>query len=657
MSASTCLPESLTSSARSGALPATLLALLALFFIVPAQAFITEEEAVRFEDQREVFLELRRRADADDWRGVRRLQGRLDGYPLESYAEYERLMGSARSISGDEARQFVEAHNDSPLGVRYLGHYLSAAGVDRRWGDYLAAATREPRSERLRCYYARAKRGRGAKEEAWDLADRLFLSGSSVHKACDPLFKLWRQAGQLNDDLVWQRAKLAFEARQGGLLRYIASLGSSDIQPELKALRQSYQYPHRTLEYARALPPQRKSEVTLLGLERLSRYDPAQALTRYQKLPGDFLDAGQRKRLDRAIAFRALIERDEDTRRWLDQQLPAWSDDQLTEMRLRWAIAEEDWAGIERSTSALSKDKQAEDVWLYWAGRAQAEQGNADQAETLYARVASERSYYGFLSADLVGLPYSYGMPSTADSSAETALDPLRPALLRVHELFAINEDRLAQAEWDYLVARADRDTQRALAALASDQQWYRLSIDAANASRSWNDIHWRFPLAYVDEFRRPAMTYDLPLAEIMAIARRESAFFPAARSSVGARGLMQLMPATGRAVAKSQGRSISISRLYDVEENIDLGSAYYRQLLDRFDGNRAVALAAYNAGPNRVKHWLGKDLPLDAWIETIPYRETRDYVKAVLAYSVVFDHRLGENAQLMSVAERRDRF
>ncbi|MEM1402481.1 MAG: transglycosylase SLT domain-containing protein [Pseudomonadota bacterium] len=657
MSASTDLQESVTPSAASRAFLVTVAMVLSLFVARPALALITGEEAARFQDQREIFLELRQRADADDWRGVRRLQGKLEDYPLASYAEYERLMGSARSVSGDEAREFVDAHSDSPLGVRYLGHYLSAAGVDRRWGDYLVAAAHEPRSERLRCYYARAKRGRGAKDEAWTLADQLFLSGSSVHTACDPLFKLWRQAGQLDDELVWQRAKLAFEARQGGLLRYVASLGSKGSQPQLKALRQSYQYPHRTLEYARELPSQSRSDVTLLGLERLSRYDPAQALYRYQKLPESLLDASQRQRLDRAIAFRALLERDDNTRAWLDRQLPLWSDDQLTEMRLRWAIAEQDWPSIERTTAALSATKQSADVWLYWSARARAEQGAADEAQALYAKAAAQRSYYGFLSADLMGLPYSYGMPGADQTASQAALKPMRPALLRVHELFAIDEDRLAQAEWDYLVARSDRGTQRALAKLASEQHWYRLSIDAANASRSWSDIQWRFPLAYVEQFRRPAMTYDLPLAEIMAIARRESAFFPAARSPVGARGLMQLMPATGRAVAKSQGRSITISRLYDVEENIDLGSAYYRQLLDRFDGNRAVALAAYNAGPNRVKHWLGNELPLDAWIETIPYRETRDYVKAVLAYSVVFDHRLGQDTQLMSVAEQRNRF
>jgi soluble lytic murein transglycosylase len=159
------------------------------------------------------------------------------------------------------------------------------------------------------------------------------------------------------------------------------------------------------------------------------------------------------------------------------------------------------------------------------------------------------------------------------------------------------------------------------------------------------------------DQLRERASRQSVSVSELMAIARRESAFFPSARSSVGARGLMQLMPATGAAVAREAGTRLDVRQLYDVERNLDLGSAYYRQLLDRFDGNRAVALAAYNAGPNRVQHWVGDGLPVDAWIETIPYRETRDYVKAVLAYSVVFDYRLGQSAQLLTVAERSARY
>jgi soluble lytic murein transglycosylase len=142
-----------------------------------------------------------------------------------------------------------------------------------------------------------------------------------------------------------------------------------------------------------------------------------------------------------------------------------------------------------------------------------------------------------------------------------------------------------------------------------------------------------------------------------MSIARRESAFFPQARSPVGARGLMQIMPATGKQVARGLGQNHRSSQLYEVEHNVLLGSAYYRELLDRYQGNRIFALAAYNAGPHRVDRWKRpgtQALDVEAWVETIPFRETRNYVQAVLSYNVVFNYLQGKQTPVLSDLERR---
>jgi soluble lytic murein transglycosylase len=403
---------------------------------------------------------------------------------------------------------------------------------------------------------------------------------------------------------------------------------------------------------------QRRSDVLVHGLERYSRYHPGRALAQRQQLAQDELSPGQHTRLDRAIAFRGLLERDEAVRDWVDQRIREWRDDKLTAMRLRWAISEQDWPALLRHATALSDASAQEASWRYWRARALAETGDQSGAQSLFAEVAQERDYYGFLSADVLGLPYSYGNGG-APARVDVPALPLwaNDAQQRVRELLSVDEPRLALAEWNYTLQRLEPAAQLHLAEAANSESWHRMAIDAANASRSWDRLELRFPIAYEEQFRSRAASMNVPVSELMAIARRESAFFPRARSPVGARGLMQLMPATGKAVARKTGMRLDIADLYSVEHNLDLGSAYYQQLLQRFKGNRAVALAAYNAGPNRVQHWIGKGLPLDAWIETIPYRETRDYVKAVLAYSVVFDHRLGEKAQLLTLAERHSQY
>jgi len=628
----------------------------AALLFAPAGASALLRESLQnpdLEEGRALYLKLREAAKAGAWSDVDVLRERLDAYPLAAYADYEALMVRLRSTGGERARAFVEANTNSPLGVRYLGHYLSVAGRDRRWGDYLAAAAQEPRSERLRCYYARAKRGRGAEEEAWDLARRLFLSESSVDKACDPLFRLWRAEGRLTEDLIWERAKLAFAAREGSLLRYIASLGGKD--GALDALKRVYREPQRAPELAAGLPLADAADILTLGLERYSRYAPGRALTQYQALDAQALSTAQRDRVEAAIALRGLIERDRGILPWAELNLGRWADPTLTALRLRWALAEGDWPVVEVTAELLVRQDPGEGAWPYWQARALERRGEREAARALLAAQAQERSFYGFLSADRLGVPYAFRespLPPLEAARLRELPGGLREAAWRVHELNAIDSPRLAHSEWHHALQRSERDDQLLLARLAKAEGWHRLAIDAANAGRAWDALELRFPLAYVEAFETRASRQALPASELMAIARRESAFFPGARSPVGARGLMQLMPSTGIAVARSSGLRLNVQELYDVEHNLDLGSAYYRQLLDRYDGNRAIALAAYNAGPNRVRHWVGKGLPIDAWIETIPYRETRAYVKAVLAYSVVFDHRLGREARLLRDAE-----
>jgi len=232
------------------------------------------------------------------------------------------------------------------------------------------------------------------------------------------------------------------------------------------------------------------------------------------------------------------------------------------------------------------------------------------------------------------------------------------PVVRRVGELNFHESYSLAHSEWYYLLqASEDKERNQQLALVASQQGWHRMAIDAVTRAQAWDALELRFPTPYNTTFQQAASARNVPSTELMAIARRESAFYTHAQSPVGARGLMQLMPATGREVAASLGERHGGSDLFDVEHNVLLGSAYYRQLLDRFGGNRVYALTAYNAGPHRVKKWRhepGEGVPVDIWVDTIPYKETREYVQAVLFYNVVFQYLMGDTRSLLTPEERQ---
>ena len=335
------------------------------------------------------------------------------------------------------------------------------------------------------------------------------------------------------------------------------------------------------------------------------------------------------------------------------------TEDKLVAIRLRWALSEQDWEAVAQTLPLLSAEGRDESVWRYWQALVQERRGDRVLAEQALQLLATERGYYGFLAADRLGRAYAFNNQPLMLEAAAPLLQ--LPAVQRIEELHFQEEENLAHSEWfKILQDTPDPQRQQQFAQLAADQGWHRMAIDAASRAKAWDALDLRFPMVYQEEFGRYAALRKVPSTELMAIARRESAFFPGARSPVGARGLMQIMPATGKQVASSLGQPHTDADLYSVEHNVLLGSAYYRQLLDRFAGNRVFALTAYNAGPHRVDRWrneAGEGLPVEIWIETIPFRETRNYVQAVLSYNVVFQYLMGDTGSLLTEQERQAKY
>jgi soluble lytic murein transglycosylase len=635
--------------------PASLV-LLFVAVAAPAVASLLPDDPAT-ERQRTAYRDARKALATGDLPGFDRLRGRLDDYPLALYLDYYRFTRERRFVPGAQAARFVERSAGSPVSNRFLDAYLRQAGRDGRWEDFLAASPQRPRDVTLQCYYHRAQLATGEREAALAGAARLWVHGYSRPRACDPLFDPWLAAGGATAELVWDRLGLAFDARQRSLLRYLVSLAPPALAGDAAALARLYREPQHLSRYLDAISPARRGEALHWAVRRLARYHPAQALAAWRAraaaLPAD---DPARSETERRIAFRALLDRHAAVAPWIDGQLARWGDDQLTAMRLRWLLAEADWPRFLAVAAALGDDEAATARWRYWRGVALGATGERDAGQALLAAAAGDRSYYGFLAAERLAVPHAFNHRPLPPLAAPPAL-LAEPGLRRVGELNHHGEARDAHAEWRGVLRDQDRDARLTLAALAAAEGWYRLAIDAANEAAAHDALELRFPLAYREVFAAQARQFGLPESELMAIARRESAFFPAAHSSAGARGLMQVLPATGRQVASRLGVATQAASLYRVKDNVLIGSAYYRQLLERYGSNRVLALAAYNAGPNRVDNWRGEDLPLEVWIETLPFRETRDYVKAVLAYRVLFDYLQGGTPSLFRPGERAARY
>lgn len=625
-------------------------------------ANVVEPADAALAGERRQYDEAIRAIDRGEWTEYEQLRPGLDDYPLAIYLDYFQLTRQAGQVRPADALRFIDRSAGSPLPGRFTARYLRQAGREQRWRDFLQVKPDEPDAIELKCYYFRAQLAQGQTALAWEGARRLWDHGESRPNACDPLFSAWIEAGQATDDIVWSRLLKAFDARQGSLMTYVAGKASPGLSTWADKLLAVYRQPERLRQQSLPRDDVHSADIASRGLVLLARYNPGKALSDWQLYQGELsFSPAQVRQVEYAIALQGLFARDEDMIPWLQSAIARLQEDKLVEIRLRWSLAEQDWTAIGETLPLLSPQGQQADVWRYWQAVVLERAGATEQADALFAELAGERSYHGFLAADRLGRPYSFNRQTPVlDTAAASELQRL-PVVRRVGELNYHGSYNLAHSEWYYLLRESDDSTRnQQLAQLASQQGWHRMAIDAASRAQAWDALDLRFPTPYRQTFQRNAASQRVPSTELMAIARRESAFYPQAESPVGARGLMQLMPATGREVASSLGRRHGAADLFEVDYNVLLGSAYYRQMLDRFGGNRIFTLTAYNAGPHRVDRWRnrpGEGVPVDVWVDTIPYRETREYVQAVLSYNVVFQYLMGDTPSLLTPAERNARY
>ena len=470
----------------------------------------------------------------------------------------------------------------------------------------------------------------------------LWLHGKSQPKACDPVFDAWRQAGGLTPGLTWERIALAMDRNQTRLARYLKRYLPSAEQPWVERWLRAHQDPQSVLrDPALAQTHPQQGAILLHALERQARQDPAQAVEMWAQLERKHaFDPAQSRSAERSLALALARVQHPQALRWLQAAEPAADDERLQEERILTALRVADWQLASDWVDALPPEQRDAERWRYWKARSLAELGRQPEAEAVYRSLAKERSYYGFLAADRIGAPYNLHHAEVPTSSAELSEMRRRPGIQRAHELYLLDRMTDARREWRFVTRSLDRRDLQVAAKLADRWNWHDRAIFTLAKTDYWDDLALRFPLTHRGQIESQARDVELDSAWVFAVVRQESAFMPDARSHAGALGLMQLMPAT----AKDQARRMQPQRrhLLEPDNNIRLGAAYLSRVYQALYRHPVLATAAYNAGPGRVKRWLpDSELPADLWIEMIPFSETRTYVRRVMTYTVIYEHRL----------------
>lgn len=614
---------------------------------LPAKANPPREAAVTFGiemqrfRQRAVFLEARQIARKGKLSALKPLLESLTDYPLKSYIEYEALL--ARPYSSDEAVQaFIENHPNFPISAQLRRAFADYRRDQDRSESFLSFHQPEDADVENQCFRASALWALERTQAAMAATRALWLHGRSQPKRCDKAFSRWRRAGGLTQALAWQRYELAVLAGEDRLAAYLERTLSEDQRTLARQLTRLRQRPTRTDRYKTVDfndPEQRALADS--ALKMLIKKRPAEAL----HLIADLKDSGrlapaQALEYDYAAALRLIRE---DNLTVNDALIPAAlrTNPDLIEASLIQLIKAGRFNALSTPLSQLPASAQGTLRWQYWQARAELSSpdiGGRESARVSFERLASERDYYGHLAALWLGIPGSLADQSTT-IAPEKLLDlAAAPTAQRIYELRALGETLEARREWFQLIKPFSNTELRIAAALASQWHWHDMAIATLAQAQAWDEVLERFPRPYAERFTEAARTQGVPVTLAMAVARRESGFWTEARSPVGAQGLMQLMPRTAQSVAKSIDLDSPTDLvLTQADTNIKLGTAYLGQLLQRFNDNRVLALAAYNAGPSRAKKWYTNPQPIDAFIEGIPFAETRAYVKAVLLYAAIY--------------------
>lgn len=578
----------------------------------------------------------------------------LTEYPLYQYLVYEELLARISKISDEEIDAFLSTYNDGSLANRLRLKWLSHLKKRNRSDSYLKYY-QEDDPIKFKCYFLRIKVKQGYAEDYIKIIRDIWLVGKSQPKSCNPLFKWYEENGHQTIEQVWERFALAMEKNNISLARYLSRKLPNDEQSKAKLWLATHSNPKSKI-FTSSLQDDNHINRKIIrhGLHRLAKKDITAAHEAWLALKENYaFGSDLHDDVERSLALRAAYRHDERAKTWM-YQLPKDVVDASTGMwRARSALRSLDWELVLRGIAMLNEEEKAESQWQYWKARALSEIGLQSDANELFKRVANERNYYGFLAADQIEVPYKIENNPVIYSEKELQEVMQVSAIVRSEQLLLVNQLPDARREWNFGIKDFTEKQLQIAAALAHNWEWHDYAIRTIAKGNYLDDLSIRFPTPYDELVYKYSQRRKLEPEFVYGIIRRESAFNVQARSPVGARGLMQLMPSTARQVSRQLNlKSPSIYDLYRASFNINLGSTYISEMLKKFNGHRALASAAYNAGPHRVDKWLpeNSEMPADVWVDTIPFTETREYVRAILAYTALFEWQRDKNPTRLSV-------
>lgn len=573
-----------------------------------------------------------------------RLVHELGDYPLVIYLQYLKDSKAIGSADLDTALAIRAKYADFSFGDTYMNRWLSVQFQRGRHQTYVDHY--DPSGDvKAQCRFAESLIKLGRQDEAFLLLPSLWNVGKSQDKSCDPAFAVWMRAGQVTDDLAWERLEKTLEARQYQLSRYLFRFFSKSVLPSAQRMYEARRNTNLVRSGSLFRDDRWGNDALIYGLYRLARNDAdaARALwSKYQE-SRSFTTLQQRIFKDKLYLWFALDGLSE---------LPfeeGLSTRTLTRV-IHTAISQYQWQDAHQWLLSLPEADLELPEWQYWLARVE-QALQLDGWNERLKNLAQLRSYYGFLAAKQIGASPQLNEKSLEPQPEVEERLQTDVRIQLVLELFATGNRSTAKNEWRFQQDKLTQEEQVVMLHWLDERGLSDEAIFTANRGDLNDYLTVRFPKPFMSFYKRGAFVADVPVEFLLAVSRKESAFNYRAISPAGARGLMQFMLPTARATAKNHGiRRPTNQSLLDPQANIELGSFHIAELAEEFNNNRVLIASSYNAGKHNTYRWMKRYQVKDtlSFIEVIPYEETRDYVKGVLAFTLVYALREGKTASIL---------
>jgi soluble lytic murein transglycosylase len=572
----------------------------------------------------------------------------LKDYPLYPYLQAKWLKKNLAQSA--EIETFVTAYQDNYHADELRRDWLFLLAKNQQWAKFNQYYHPETDSKKpaLQCYAAWAQYHIGQQEQALNTTQELWLKGVS-QAACNELFAAFSRSSRFNEELVWQRFSSILRAKKPNLplATQLKSYLSAEAQKSADLWLKLHQHPasiNQIKQWDTQAP--KTGDIFAHTIARLTEHDFSTAVRLWDAQKSSFTisQSASDEVLQKIGVFFAKAGYDSYAYSYLIQAENLEENARHTLVRV--ALKEQDWQRVNQALTKLTAEEKNQNKWRYWQARAWAEIGNNKQARETFAMLSKNADFYALLSADKLNQPYRVTHVPVPVTAADLKALQQHEGFKGAAEWLMLGRKDEGLKQWWFNIKNSSPQQIMAAAKLAQAWQIPKLAAFTLAKADYWHDLELRFPIAFTQEINTHALKHNLEPSIVFGLIRQESVFDEYAGSSVGARGLMQIMPATGRHIAKQlQEPWHSDQVLYEPDTNIRYGTFYFRQLLDKFNGQVALAAAGYNAGPGRIKQWLpNKPMAMDVWIETIPFNETRQYVGFVLANSIFYQQRMNRN-------------